>query len=172
MKKYLHLLFVALFATMSFALTSCGDDDDEPDGGNDTKAALTINGQGYGIHPTTGATPTFSDNGTRLGSKIDLELYPAGSEETNFMPCVHVCIYAESETLTKGMTLTLTEGYVEMVTDVMQGDKYDEIKNGKISVAEVKGSSVTLKFDNLKLTDEDNKTVTINGSIVCEYTKN
>ena len=29
MKKYLQLLFVALFATMSFALTSCGDDDDE-----------------------------------------------------------------------------------------------------------------------------------------------
>lgn len=34
MKKYLYLLFVALFATMSFSLTSCGDDDDEPNGGN------------------------------------------------------------------------------------------------------------------------------------------
>lgn len=31
MKKYLKLLFVALFATMSFSLVSCGDDDnDEP----------------------------------------------------------------------------------------------------------------------------------------------
>ena len=30
MKKYLYLLFVALFATMSFSLVSCGDDDDEP----------------------------------------------------------------------------------------------------------------------------------------------
>ena len=30
MKKYLKLLFVALFATMSFAFTACGDDDDEP----------------------------------------------------------------------------------------------------------------------------------------------
>ena len=32
MAKYLKLFMVALFATMSFALTSCGDDDDEPDG--------------------------------------------------------------------------------------------------------------------------------------------
>lgn len=29
MKKYLKLLFVALFATLSFALVSCGDDDDD-----------------------------------------------------------------------------------------------------------------------------------------------
>lgn len=32
MKKYLYFLLVALFATMSFTLTSCGDDDDEPTG--------------------------------------------------------------------------------------------------------------------------------------------
>lgn len=30
MKKYLNLFFVALFATMSITLTSCGSDDDEP----------------------------------------------------------------------------------------------------------------------------------------------
>lgn len=29
MKKYLKLLFVALFATLSFTLVSCGDDDDD-----------------------------------------------------------------------------------------------------------------------------------------------
>lgn len=34
MKKYLTLLFAALFAAMSFSLTSCGGDDDEPDTGN------------------------------------------------------------------------------------------------------------------------------------------
>lgn len=34
MKKYLYLLFVALFATMSFALTSCSSDDDEPSASN------------------------------------------------------------------------------------------------------------------------------------------
>ncbi|MDE7413067.1 MAG: hypothetical protein K2N05_04655 [Muribaculaceae bacterium] len=37
MKKYFSLFFVALFATMSFSLNSCGDDKDDPDnpgGGN------------------------------------------------------------------------------------------------------------------------------------------
>lgn len=45
MKNYFYLFFVALFATMSFALTSCGDDD-EP---NATKAKgeLTIDGTKY-----------------------------------------------------------------------------------------------------------------------------
>lgn len=30
MKKYIQLLFVALFATLPLVLTSCGDDDNEP----------------------------------------------------------------------------------------------------------------------------------------------
>lgn len=34
MKKYLKLLYIALFAMMSVSLTACGDDDDEPDGGS------------------------------------------------------------------------------------------------------------------------------------------
>ncbi len=170
MKKYLTLLFVALFATLSFALTSCGDDNDEPDGGS-SKASLTINGQGYKEHSTTEATSTLTDYGTILGIKIDAELYPAKSDETNFYPRAHISLEAKSETLSKGMTLTLNDGYVEMITDVMEGDKYDEIKSGKITVSEVKGSTITLNFDNLKIADDDNKTVTINGSLVCDYTQ-
>ena len=50
MKKYLYLFFVALFATMSFSLTSCGDDDDEPNGGNDSKSSFTINGTAFGTN--------------------------------------------------------------------------------------------------------------------------
>ena len=34
MKKYLKLLFVALFATMTLSLASCKDDKDEPDSGD------------------------------------------------------------------------------------------------------------------------------------------
>ena len=50
MKKYLYLFFVALFATMSFSLTSCGEDDDEPNGGNDSKSSFTINGTAFGTN--------------------------------------------------------------------------------------------------------------------------
>lgn len=170
MKKYLSILFVALFATMSFVLTGCGDDNDGPDGGN-SEATLTINGQGYKEHSTTGATSTLTDYGTRLGIKIEAELYPAKSDETDFFPRAHISLEAKSETLSKGMTLTLNDGYVEIITDVMEGDKYDEIKSGKVTVSEVKGSTVTLNFNNLKIADDDNKTVTVNGSLICEYTK-
>lgn len=44
MKKYFYFLFVALFATMSFALTSCGDDDDEPTVVGKYSCNLTVNG--------------------------------------------------------------------------------------------------------------------------------
>lgn len=166
MKKYLSLLFVALFATMSVALTSCGDD--EPDGG---KASLTINGQGYKEHSATGASSTVTDYGTPLGISIKAELYPANSDETDFFPHANISLEAEPETLVKGMTLSLTDGYVEIVTDIMAGDRYDEITGGSIIVSEVKGTTVTLKFDNLKLADDGNNTVAINGTLVCKYTK-
>lgn len=45
MAKYIKLLMVALFATMSFTLTSCGDDD-EPYGSN-AKGELSIDGTKY-----------------------------------------------------------------------------------------------------------------------------
>lgn len=174
MKKYLSLLFVALFATMTFALTSCGDDNDEPDGGNG-KASLTINGQGYKEHSTTGANSTVTDYGTSLGIKIESELYTANSEETDFFPRAHISLEANSVALAKGTTLTLNDGYVEMIegagTDGMYGTVYDEIKSGKVTVSEVKGETVTLNFENLKLADDDNKTVTINGTLICEYTQ-
>ena len=49
MKKYLYF-FVALFATMSFTLTSCSDDDDEPNGNNGSKSSFTINGTAFGTN--------------------------------------------------------------------------------------------------------------------------
>lgn len=45
MTKYLKLFMIAIFATMTFALTSCGDDDSEPSGnGGKYSCNLTING--------------------------------------------------------------------------------------------------------------------------------
>lgn len=161
---------MALFATVSFALTSCGDEDDEPNGGNGS-ASLTINGQGYKEHATTGATSTITDYGTRLGIKIEAELYPAKSDETDFYPRAHISLEAESATLSKGMTLTLNDGYIEMITDVLEGDRYDEIKSGKVTITEISGSTVTLNFDNLKIADDDDKTITINGSLKFNFTK-
>lgn len=52
MKKHLYILFVALFATMSFVLTSCGDDDDEPNNPATGKMELTIDGKKYAFSHT------------------------------------------------------------------------------------------------------------------------
>ena len=38
---------MALFATMSVALTSCGDDDDEPSAGGKYSCNLTVNGSKF-----------------------------------------------------------------------------------------------------------------------------
>ena len=51
MKKYLKLLFVALFATMTLSLASCKDDNDEPNGGGGgsslSNMTLQVNGETY-----------------------------------------------------------------------------------------------------------------------------
>lgn len=157
---------MALFATLSFTLTSCGDDD-EPEVGS--TSTLTINGDGFKENTSIGATSTYTDYGTGTGASIQAQLYPAKSDEYDFFPMVNISLEAESGAISKGMTISLNGGYVEYITDVMEGTRYDEIKSGKITVSEVSNSSVILKFDNLKLADDNNKTLTINGTLTCKY---
>ncbi|MCM1220919.1 MAG: hypothetical protein NC548_41180 [Lachnospiraceae bacterium] len=177
-KKYLYLLFVAIFATMSVALTSCGDDDeDEPnlDSGN---SALTINGKTYYVHETGGATPslrnyTLSNLNT---AQVDLELY-GSTDESELYPRCHVNIETEAlaTPLSKGVKLRLTDNnstYAEMTVGFMDIDRYTEYKSGSVSIEAASTSSVTLKFDNVKFADDDNQTLTINGTIVCKYSEN
>lgn len=52
MERYIKILFVALFATMSLSLTSCGDDNDEPtdpnkEGNTSSEIAFNLNGKDY-----------------------------------------------------------------------------------------------------------------------------
>lgn len=82
MKKYLKLLFAAIFATLSFTLVSCGDDDDDngslvgtwyyawtdPDDGEEMYGELTFTKDGkYSMTETDiyeGQTYVYSGNGT------------------------------------------------------------------------------------------------------------
>lgn len=47
MAKYIKLFMVALFATLSFSLTSCGGDDDDEPSPNGAEGELTIDGSKY-----------------------------------------------------------------------------------------------------------------------------
>ena len=44
MKKYSYLLVAMMMATLSLGLTACGDDNDEPDGGDNDYFEVTIDG--------------------------------------------------------------------------------------------------------------------------------
>lgn len=170
MKKYLKLLYVAVFAAMSFGLTACGNDDDNPEGENNATSTITINGKGYKTHPYGGAASVITDYGTeRLGSYIEAELYPAGSDESDLFPHVGIYLYTGPGKPKKGTTLDINDQNVAYVTGIMEVTNYDEYKSGKVTVADVKGSTVTLSFDNFKVTNDDNQTMTINGTLPYEY---
>lgn len=173
MKKYLQLLFVALFATVSFALTSCGDDNDEPDNGNG-KSSFTVNGQAYGIHEDTGATPTFTNVTSQNRSQVDIEVYPAKSDDSDLYPRVHVNIESDAlpTPVAKGAKLSIKDNnstYSEMTTGFMEVTRYTEYKSGSVTVESASSTSVTLKFDNVKFADADGDIITLNGTINCDY---
>lgn len=67
MKKYLKFLFVALIASSTFAFTACGDDNDEPDGGNNPGGG-SLNVSDY----------NFTVNGEKYYYAIDYSEYFAG----------------------------------------------------------------------------------------------
>jgi len=74
MKKYLYLFFVALFATMSVTLTSCGDDDE--DEANDNPLVGTWVGTmyeegGYHSSDTEVVTMTFTADGVMTAQSVD-----------------------------------------------------------------------------------------------------
>lgn len=161
MKKYLNFLYIALLAMMSVSLTAC--EDNEP-------STFTVNGTSYGIHKATGATNTFTDYGSRLGSKIEAELYPSKSNQMEFYPRVHVSLETPSGELSKGMNLDITGGYVEYITYAMEGTTYENIQSGNVTVSNVSSSSVTLKFNRFTLKN-DGETLVLDGTLSFSYNK-
>lgn len=81
MKRYLQLFFVALFATMTFSLTSCSDDDDDDLKGGEEEEVTTNDivgtwelsevsldaGETYIPWPYETTTATFNEDGTYTG---------------------------------------------------------------------------------------------------------
>ena len=169
MKKYFQLLFVALFATMSFALTSCGDDNDEPDNGNG-KSSFTVNGQAYAV----AVTPTFTNVTSQNRSQINFEVRPSKSDESDIFPLVNVNIESDvlSTPVSEGAKLSIKDNnstYAEMITGIMEVTRYTEYKSGSVTVESASSTKVTLKFDNVKFADANGATITLNGTINCDY---
>ncbi|MCH5247772.1 MAG: hypothetical protein J1E99_06400 [Muribaculaceae bacterium] len=168
MKKYLNIFVAVLLSAITVSLVSCSKDDDEPNSGNGS--SFTVNGESYSIHKLSGATSTIMDYGTSLGSVIDAEVYPTKSDETDIYPQVTISIEIPSGNLSKGQTLTITKGTVQMRTDFMETTIYKEIQSGKITVSEVSATTVILNFENLKMVN-GSQTLTLDGKLSFEYKK-
>ncbi|MDE6283864.1 MAG: lipocalin family protein [Muribaculaceae bacterium] len=115
MKKYFKLLMVALFATLSFALVSCGDDDDD-------NSALIGTWESSSVDPDDGwvyyEAITFNKDNTFYG--MYAETYHGQTESEEFAGT-----YAVNGNLKDGAAVTLTyveDGYTESVTNIVRID--------------------------------------------------
>ena len=168
MKKYLYFLFVALFATMSFALTSCGDDDDEP---NDptTKSSLTINGVKYKANPVMSWDGSWNENGVNAGT------FTVSVLDNDNNACGYMFDFISSTQPKVGddfatMDLTMT---VMDVSDASMSTL--DYKSGSAKVKSFGKNTMTVEFSNLKMEGSTymggEATYTFNGTATVNFEK-
>ena len=152
MKKYLKLLYIALFAMMSVSLTACGDDDDEPDGGSNNKGVvgeLTIDGQKKSFVYITGDT---SDND--WGVQYTAMMYTKHWEDViSFQTLVNIADLSSGMTLTEDMC-------------VLEPFMANTLQSGNVHVDKKTKDSITLTFNKAVFKEfNGNRTTTYEGTI-------
>ena len=147
MKKHLYLLLVALLATMSFALTSCGDDDNEPNDPTTGKMELTIDGKKYVFsHPMANVN---GDQYFCMVSNDDCELA--------------ISIYGWDE-VSKGTALTDENFTLTWSTD--EAIIGMPTSNSTVKVNSKDSKSITISFNNAKFEDmRGYESFTVDGTI-------
>lgn len=168
MKKYLYLLMVAMFASFSFALTSCGDDDDEPDGGgsNGGKVSVVFDGaatESYDVWNATYAAIVMNRGNVTFNAKLG---------EWGDMTELQFTTITPYEDLQKGQKIELRALHFETGVDATEGTYFTDEYSGTATVSAISNGKITLKLDNLKFDrayEGRNGTtyqkVTINGTI-------
>lgn len=174
MERYIKLLFVALFATMSFALTSCGDDNDEPDDPNNNSASFTYNGEKLYTR----------DSGTFDNIKIDdmmqmgFALYKtpdlfSGDDDVEIYPVVGVTLEIKPFDVTstsKGTKLEVITSRYTWIEDLSNGaEYYFKPTAGEVTFKGYDSNNNTVNIKvNLTMANPS-KSVTLKGSVVCAY---
>lgn len=138
---------MALFATMSFALTSCSDDEDEPNAPNNGKMELTIDGKKHVF------TNTMADVN---GDDYSCLVYN-NDNELNFS------IYGWDE-IVKGAALTDENFTLTWSTD--EAIIGMPTSNTSVKVTNKDSKSVTISFTNAKFEDMRGfESFIVNGTI-------
>ena len=168
MERYIKLLFVALLATISFALTSCGDDNDEPNGLSFGK--ININGKdyacyGYGMPITYCST---WENGS-LDIYLPMgELADANKGEYDYDYMITISCHGGG----KPSTGTNLADYSDISATFlsMEWDEYfGEYVSGSAIVKSVKDDDyITIEFNNFKV-KSSSQSYTINGTVKLLY---
>lgn len=165
MKKYLYSLMVALLATMSFTLASCGDDDDEPEGGS---ASTSV---------------TFNNASCQVGTAF--YLIDRENEAYGFIATIKsdngnqtIFLYYDrfGESLDRGNKLDPSRVHIAVrnsggnVSGSQISSARTNILNGDITVVDY-SEGCGLKFNNLKFETSANEgeTFSLNGTINYEY---
>lgn len=154
MKKYLYLLFVALFATMSVALTSCGDDDDEPSAGGKYSCNLTVNGSKFPSKTIAGEI--WNHNGF---DAITVWVNDATNENG------YVIFEVTNANATDGTNVS-----DDCSLDVDFGELFlmgGEVKSGSVTVSKIdrEAKTMTITFNNATFGSPMGDDATVNGSL-------
>ena len=154
MKKCLYLFFVALFATMSFALTSCGDDDDEPSAGGEYSCNLTINGSKFPSKKIAGEI--WNHNGF---DAITVWVNDVTNENG------YVIFEVTNVNATNGTNVS-----DDCSLDVDFGELFlmgGEVKSGKVTVSNIdrETKTITVQFSNATFSSPMGEDVTVNGTM-------
>lgn len=147
---------------MSFTLTSCSDDDDEPNGDNGSKSSFTINGTAFGTNDDWAWVQNIEAQDV---ATFQAQLSTSKGEYPWIGMTIDTKAVSESS---KGQSLTITNAKVKYFTAQSSATTYDEEEGGSILVQDINSSVATLKFNNYKLSDGSN-TLTLNGILKFDF---
>lgn len=170
MKKstLIPLTFFSIIISLFFV--SCGNNDDN--NGN-AQATITINDVPFKNHET-GASNHFTDTPIYNSALINVELYPASSDETDLFPHVSISIYVNSvkDKHAIGQKLSIDECSLNYFKSVSNYTNYNKLKGGEIMIQnfDEENSTIELKVNNLQVESKSNNDILrLNGTLLCQY---
>lgn len=182
MAKLIKLFYVALFATMSLALTSCGDEDEPKDSSNDSAAFIFDGEKLY-----TRNYDTLDNIRIVNMMQINCSLYKTpdafSGEDVDIYPVAGITLEIKPfnvETTSKGTALEVITSRRTYISDIRNGfsigtssvsgiNYYFKPTSGKVTFEgyDAQKNTVTIQMD-ITMANPSNS-IKLNGKVICEY---
>ena len=158
MAKYLKLLMVALFATLTFTITSCGDDD-EPSAGN----LIEINGKKWAVKNDALVPMGYWFESLNYGLAFWVVNTPDDNGQSYMFACGDCAYPKKGDDFAKigELTVELTNSSKNVVYSYESG-------SAKILATDQNNEKMTIQYDNLKITN-GGSSYTFNGTITIPW---